>query len=117
MSAATPTCSQQAITARQMPSVARHIDHIGGKGDWGEIVAKPDPVQTWDSSWKSRSERFYKLRITGRSNLPVLLVSLFNRHDFINPYHVGIDIAEQGIFQRYMHPPTGFFSMESLDIP
>ena len=58
-----------------------------------------------------------RIRSIRGSDLPVFLVSLFNRHDFINPYHVGIDVIEQGIFQRYMHPPTGFFSMESLDIP
>jgi len=35
------------------------------------------------------------------------------------PTEVGnlIPPMTQGIFQRYMHPPTGFFSMESLDIP
>lgn len=34
-----------------------------------------------------------------RSDLPVLLVSLFDRHDFVNPYRIGIDVVEQGIFQ------------------
>ena len=50
-------------------------------------------------------------------DLPVLLVSLFDRHDFVNPYQVGIDVIEQGIFQRYVHTPTGFAGMEFLDIP
>jgi hypothetical protein len=43
-------------------------------------------------------------------------MSLFDRHDFINPYHVGIDVIEQGKFHRYVHTPTGFFCMEFFDI-
>jgi hypothetical protein len=50
-------------------------------------------------------------------DLPVLLVSLFYRHDFVNPYHVGFDVGEQGIFQRYVHTPTGFAGTEFPDIP
>ena len=44
-------------------------------------------------------------------------MSLFNRHDFINPYRVGINVVKQGIFHRYVHTPTGFAGMEFLDIP
>lgn len=32
-------------------------------------------------------------------DFPVLLVSLFDRHNLVNPYHVGIDVVKQGIFQ------------------
>jgi hypothetical protein len=63
----------------------------------------------------SRQTRLKK--VTSGSDLPILLVSLFNRHDFIDQYHFEIDVVEEGIFQRYMHPPTGFAGMESLDIP
>ena len=44
-------------------------------------------------------------------------MSLFDRHDFVNPYRVGIDVVEQCIFQRYVHTPTGFAGMEFPDIP
>ena len=52
-----------------------------------------------------------------RLSLPVLLVSLFNGHDFVNPYRVGIDVVKQGIFHRYVHTPTGFACREFPDIP
>jgi len=51
------------------------------------------------------------------SDLPVLLVSLFNSHDFVNPYSIGIDVIKQGIFHRYVHTPTGFACREFPDIP
>ena len=57
------------------------------------------------------------LKVSYGLDLPVLLVSLFDRHNFVNPYHVGIGVVKQGIFQRYVHAPTGFAGMEFLDIP
>ena len=38
------------------------------------------------------------LKISRGLDLPVLLMSLFDRHDFVNPYCFGIDVVEQGIF-------------------
>jgi len=58
-----------------------------------------------------------RLKVSYGLDLPVLLVSLFDRHNFVNQYHVGIGVVKQGIFQRYVHAPTGFAGMESLDIP
>jgi hypothetical protein len=49
-------------------------------------------------------------------DLPVLLVSLFNGHDLVNPYRIRIDMIKQGIFHRYVHTPAGFAGMEFPDI-
>ena len=54
--------------------------------------------------------------ISHRSDLPVLLVSLFNSHDFVNPYGIGFDIEEQSIFHRDVYTPAGFAGMKFLDI-
>jgi len=50
------------------------------------------------------------------SDLPVLLVSLFKGHDFVNPYSIGFDIIEQRIFHGDVHTPAGFAGMKFLDI-
>jgi len=55
-------------------------------------------------------------KISHGLDLPVLLVSLFNGHDFVNPYRIRINEIDQGVFHRYMHTPTGFASMEFFDI-
>ena len=44
-------------------------------------------------------------------------MSLFNGHDFVNPYRIGIGVVKQGIFHRYVHTPTGFAGREFPDIP
>ncbi len=49
-------------------------------------------------------------------DLPVLLVSLFNGHDLVNPYRIRIGIVKQGIFHRYVHTPAGFAGMKFPDI-
>jgi hypothetical protein len=40
-------------------------------------------------------------------------VFLFSHHNVVNPYHIGIDVAEQGLFQQYLHPSTGLGNYEN----